>query len=68
MTQAHAQDFERKRKPGLEQREPRFEAHQGAPGSSDEDEEEEEEEDEREERGEVIDAQGIVRRQRSPAV
>lgn len=69
MTQAHAQDFERKRKPGLEQRESRFSVHQSAGASSDEDEEEEEEdEEERQDTVDVMDAQGILRRQRSPQV
>ena len=69
MTQAHAQDFERKRKPGLEQRESRFSVHQSAGVSSDEDEEEEEEdEEERQDTVDVMDAQGILRRQRSPPV
>lgn len=69
MTQAHAQDFERKRKPGLEQRESRFESHQIGGASSDEDDEEDEEqanEESRISRGELMDAQGILRRQRSP--
>lgn len=68
MTQAHAQDFERKRKPGLEQREPRFDNHQIGGASSDEDDEDEEEanEESRISRGELMDAQGILRRQRSP--
>lgn len=67
MTQAHAQDFERKRKPGLEQRESRFDVPRSGGASSDEDDDDEEEEEEREDRGEVMDAQGIVRRQLSPA-
>lgn len=67
MTQAHAQDFERKRKPGLEQRESRFEVPQTGGASSDEEEDDEEEdEEEREDTGEIMDAQGILRRQRSP--
>lgn len=67
MTQAHAQDFERKRKPGLEQRQSRFEVPQTGGASSDEEEDEEEEdEEEREDTGEIMDAQGILRRQRSP--
>lgn len=69
MTQAHAQDFERKRKPGLEQREPRFDTHQAGGASSDEDDEEDEaeaNEESRISRGELMDAQGILRRQRSP--
>lgn len=68
MTQAHAQDFERKRKPGLEQRQSRFEApHSGGVSSDEEEDDEEEEEEDREDRGEIMDAQGILRRQRSPA-
>lgn len=69
MTQAHAQDFERKRKPGLEQRESRFDTHQTAGASSDEDDEEdevEENEEPRVSRGELMDAQENLRRQRSP--
>lgn len=69
MTQAHAQDFERKRKPGLEQRESRFSVHQSAGVSSDEEEEEEEEDEEdTQDTVDVMDAQGILRRQRSPPV
>lgn len=69
MTQAHAQDFERKRKPGLEQRESRFDTHQIAGASSDEDDEEdeaEENEESRISRRELLEAQGSLRRQRSP--
>ena len=69
MTQAHAQDFERKRKPGLEQRESRFDSHQTGDVSSDDDEEDDEEEENEEarmDRGDIMDAQGILRRQRSP--
>lgn len=67
MTQAHAQDFERKRKPGLEQRQSRFDVPQTGGASSDEEEEDEEEdEEERADTGEIMDAQGILRRQRSP--
>lgn len=68
MTQAHAQDFERKRKPGLEQRQSRFGApHSGGASSDEEEEEDEEDEEDRQDTGEIMDAQGILRRQRSPA-
>lgn len=70
MTQAHAQDFERKRKPGLEQRESRFDTHQTAGASSDEDDEEDEEDEAEEDEesrisGRDLDAQGNLTRQRS---
>lgn len=67
MTQAHAQDFERKRRPGLEQRTSRYEEQQTDSGEST-DENDEDAEMDRSNKEDIIDAQGILQRQRSPAV
>lgn len=65
MTEAHAQDFERKRRPGMERRIPRYgEQHTDSGESTDN---EDEDETDLHNREDIIDAQGILRRQRNPA-
>lgn len=69
MTQAHAQDFERKRKPGLEQRSSRYGEQQSDSGESTDENEEEGAEGDHVKRittEDIIDAHEIIRRQRSP--
>ncbi len=69
MTEAHAQDFERKRRPGMERRRSRYQEEHTDSGEStdDNDDEDEEEETNLNNREDVIDARGILRRQRDPA-
>lgn len=68
MTEAHAQDFERKRRPGMERPSSRYEEQQIDSGESSDENEEEEMETILTDREEIIDAQGILRRQRDSAV
>lgn len=69
MTEAHAQDFERKRRPGMERSGSRYEEQQMESGeSSDENDEEEEMETILVDREEINDVQGILRRHRDSAV
>ena len=67
MTQAHAQDFERKRRPGLEQRSSRYEEQQTDSGESTDENEEEGAEGDIVTREDIISSHEIMRRQRSPA-
>lgn len=69
MTEAHAQDFERKRRPGTERPSSRYEErHMDSGESSDENDEEEEMETILIDREDISDVQGILRRQRDPVV
>lgn len=68
MTEAHAQDFERKRKPGTARPSSRYEEqHMDSGESSDENDEEEEMETILSDREDINDVQGILRRQRDLA-
>ena len=68
MTEAHAQDFERKRRPGIARRSSRYEEQQMDSGESSDENEEEEMETILSDREDIRDVQGILRRQRNPAV
>ena len=69
MTEAHAQDFERKRRPGTERSSSRYEEpHMDSGESSDENDEEEEMETILNDREDINDAHGILRRQRDPVI
>lgn len=68
MMEAHAQDFERKRRPGTERKTSRFEEQHTDSGESTDENEEEEVETNLIDREDITDAQGILRRQRDPAV
>lgn len=66
MTQAHAQDFERKRKPGLAERDSEYNGSRGGEDSEDDDDEDEDEVgNEREDEVDVMDAAAILERHRS---
>lgn len=67
MTEAHAQDFERKRRPGMERPSSRYEEQHMDSGESSDENEEEELETTLIDREDIADAQGILRRQRDPA-
>lgn len=65
MTQAHAQDFERKRRPGLEQRSSRYEEHLTDSGESTDENEEDGTEGDRINVENIVDTQANLQRQKS---
>ena len=65
MTQAHAQDFERKRKPGFADDDDKFRKDDRQGGSSEEEDEEEEDGTAEDDQQDVLEAEGILERQQS---
>lgn len=68
MTEAHAQDFERKRRPGMERPSSRYEEQHMESGESSDENEEEDIETILNDREGTMDAQEILRRQRDSAI
>lgn len=67
MTEAHAQDFERKRRPGVVDEDAKY--REGRQGESSEEDDDEEEEDGSagDNRQDILDAEGILERHRNGA-
>jgi len=63
MTQAHAQDFERKRRPGVVDEDAKY--REGRQGESSEEEDDEEDGTARDDGQDVLDAEGILERHRN---